>query len=121
MRRALGLTRHSRFEDAMRAGERFVSEFGLGDAPATRLSEAMERELAILVLMVDADRDISDPAIERGGGGAAGDVLGAVVAAGRARRAEARGGSRVAHGGTSPQRARWTRCLPPGSPSRSWR
>ena len=59
MRRALGLTRHSRFEDAMRAGERFASEFGLGDAPATRLSEAMERKLGILVLMVDADRDIS--------------------------------------------------------------
>ena len=57
MRRALGLTRHSRFEDAMRAGERFADEFGLGAAPATRLSEAMERKLGILVLMVDADRE----------------------------------------------------------------
>ena len=62
LRRALGLTRRSRFEDAMRAGERFAAEFGLGDAPAARMSEAMERELGILVLMVDADRDISGAA-----------------------------------------------------------
>ncbi len=46
----------------MRAGERFAAEFGLGDAPAARMSEAMERELGILVLMVDADRDISGAA-----------------------------------------------------------
>ena len=38
MRRALGLTRPSSFEDAMRAGERFVSAFDLGDAPATYLA-----------------------------------------------------------------------------------
>ena len=62
MRRALGLARHSRFEDAMRAGERFVAEFGLGPAPATRLADVMERELGILVLMVDADRSISGAA-----------------------------------------------------------
>ena len=58
MRRALGLTRHSRFEDAMRAGERFAAELELGDVPAVRLREAMERNLGILVLTVDADRDI---------------------------------------------------------------
>ena len=46
----------------MRAGERFAAEFRLGDAPATCLSEIMERELGILVLMVDADRDISGAA-----------------------------------------------------------
>ena len=46
----------------MRAGEWFADEFGLGAAPATRLSEAMERKLGILVLMVDADRDISGAA-----------------------------------------------------------
>ena len=46
----------------MCAGERFASEFELRDAPATRLSEAMERKLGILVLMVDADRDISGAA-----------------------------------------------------------
>lgn len=53
-RRALGLTRQSRFEDAMEAGERFAAELDLGDVPAERLVEVMERELGILVLMVDA-------------------------------------------------------------------
>ena len=62
MRQALGLTRRSRFEDAMRAGERFVDEFGLGETPAMRLSDVMERKLGILVLMVDADRGISGAA-----------------------------------------------------------
>ena len=62
MRRALGLTRHSSFEDAMRAGERFVRKFGIQDAPAPRLAEVMERELGILVLMVDAHRGISGAA-----------------------------------------------------------
>ena len=46
----------------MRAGERFAAEFGLGDVPATRLSQSMERQLGILVLMVDAERDISGAA-----------------------------------------------------------
>ncbi len=62
MRQALGLTRHSRFEDAMRAGERFVTEFGLGEVPARGLAEVMERELGILVLMVDAFKGISGAA-----------------------------------------------------------
>ena len=62
MRRALALTRHSRLEDAMRAGERFVREFDLGDVPALRLAEVMERELGVLVLMVDAHRGISGAA-----------------------------------------------------------
>ncbi len=62
MRRALGLGRHSRFEDAMRAGERLVREFDLGDVPALRLAEVMEHELGILVLMVDAHRGISGAA-----------------------------------------------------------
>ena len=62
MRRALGLTRRSRFEDAMRAGERFVAELNLGNAPATRLAGVMERELGVLVLMVDAERGISGAA-----------------------------------------------------------
>ena len=62
LRRALGLTRHQRFEDAMEAGERFVAEFGLGDVPATRLAEVMERELGVLVLMVDAFKGISGAA-----------------------------------------------------------
>ena len=46
----------------MRAGERFVAEFGLGDVPAVRLGDVMERELGILVLMVDAHRGISGAA-----------------------------------------------------------
>ncbi len=62
MRRALGLTRHSRFEDAMLAGERFVAEFDLGETPAIRLLEVMERELGILVLMIDACKGVSGAA-----------------------------------------------------------
>ena len=62
MRQKLSLTRHSRFEDAMRAGERFVTEFALGEVPATNLAEAMERDLGILVLMVDACEGISGAA-----------------------------------------------------------
>ena len=62
LRRALGLTRHSRFEDAMEAGERFAAEFDLGDVPAQHLAEAMEEKLRILVLMVDAFEGISGAA-----------------------------------------------------------
>ena len=62
MRRALSLTRDSSFEDAMDAGERFVAEFGLGPVPALRLAEAMQEELRILVLMVDAQEGISGAA-----------------------------------------------------------
>ena len=51
-RRALRLTKTSRFEDAAEAGERFAAERNLGDVPAKRLVEVMERELDILVLMV---------------------------------------------------------------------
>jgi Zn-dependent peptidase ImmA (M78 family) len=46
----------------MEAGERFVAEFGLGAVPAVRLVEVMERELGILVLMVDAFQGISGAA-----------------------------------------------------------
>ena len=62
MRQSLSLTRQSGFEDAMLAGERFVTEFGLGDVPATGLAKVMERELGILVLMVDASKGISGAA-----------------------------------------------------------
>jgi Zn-dependent peptidase ImmA (M78 family)/transcriptional regulator with XRE-family HTH domain len=62
LRRALGLTRHQRFEDAMEAGERFVAEFNLGDVPARHLVEVMEREFGVLVLMVDAFQGISGAA-----------------------------------------------------------
>ena len=53
----------------MRAGERFAAEFGLGDVPATRLSLSMERQLGILVLMVDAERDISGGGLSSSGAG----------------------------------------------------
>ena len=46
----------------MLAGERFVVEFGLGETPAIGLAEVMERELGILVLMVDAPDGISGAA-----------------------------------------------------------
>ena len=62
MRRALGLTKASRFEDAMEAGERFATELDLGPVPALRLVPAMEAELGILVLMVDAQEGISGAA-----------------------------------------------------------
>jgi len=51
-RRALRLTKSSRFEDAGEAGERFAAEHKLGDVPAQRLTEVMERDLNVLVLMV---------------------------------------------------------------------
>jgi Zn-dependent peptidase ImmA (M78 family)/transcriptional regulator with XRE-family HTH domain len=62
LRRALGLNKNSRFEDAIEAGERFVAEFNLGSVPAARLAEVMERELGILVLHVDAFDGISGAA-----------------------------------------------------------
>ena len=62
LRRSLGLTPRHSFEDAMEAGERFVAEFELGDVPADRLAEVMERALGILVLRVDAFDGISGAA-----------------------------------------------------------
>ena len=59
MRRTLGLTRWSSYEDAMQAGERFVVEFSLGEAPAARLGDVMQEVLGILVLMVDACEGVS--------------------------------------------------------------
>ena len=52
VRHSLRLTKNSRFEDAAEAGERFAAEHKLGDVPAQRLAEVMERDLNILVLMV---------------------------------------------------------------------
>ena len=62
MRRALGLTKASRCEEAMDAGERFAEELELGPVPALGLVSAMEAELGILVLMVDAQPGISGAA-----------------------------------------------------------
>lgn len=62
MRHSLGLTRNSRFEDAMRTGERFAAEFDLGKTPAMCLRDVMEQKLGILVLVVDAEPGISGAA-----------------------------------------------------------
>lgn len=62
LRRTLALTRDSTYEDAAAAGERFAAEFALGDAPSLRLSEVMEKELGILVLMVDPVPGVSGAA-----------------------------------------------------------
>ena len=58
-RRALVLTRRSNFEDAKNAGERFSSEFELGEFPATKLEDVVRDELGILVLDVDIYPGIS--------------------------------------------------------------
>ena len=62
LRRTLGLTTGSRFEEAMEAGERFAEELELGPVPALGLASAMESALGILVLMVDARDGISGAA-----------------------------------------------------------
>jgi transcriptional regulator with XRE-family HTH domain len=62
LRRSLGLDRRSTFEEAMEAGERFAASFDLGARPAARLAEVMERELGVLVLMVEALPGISGAA-----------------------------------------------------------
>ena len=62
IRPSLSLTKQSRFEDAMDAGERFVKEFDLGDVPSRSLADVMENELNVLVLMVNAEEHISSAA-----------------------------------------------------------
>lgn len=62
MRSTLGLTKMSRLDDAVAAGERFAVEFKLGDVPASRLAEVMQDRLGILVLAVDAYKGISGAA-----------------------------------------------------------
>jgi XRE family transcriptional regulator, fatty acid utilization regulator len=62
MRQSLKLTSKSSFDDAMAAGERFATDFGLGNVPARRLAEVMEGKLGILVLMIDAFEGVSGAA-----------------------------------------------------------
>jgi Zn-dependent peptidase ImmA (M78 family)/transcriptional regulator with XRE-family HTH domain len=62
LRRELGLSKDSHFEDASQAGERFAREFELGEVPAARLADVMERALEILVLMVDPIEGVSGAA-----------------------------------------------------------
>jgi transcriptional regulator with XRE-family HTH domain/Zn-dependent peptidase ImmA (M78 family) len=62
LRPTLGLHKGSTFEEAMAAGERFAKDYKLGDVPAERLPLVMEKELHVLVLMVDATPGISGAA-----------------------------------------------------------
>jgi Zn-dependent peptidase ImmA (M78 family)/transcriptional regulator with XRE-family HTH domain len=62
LRRSLGLNKQSQIEEAAAAGERFAADFKLGDVPAARLAEVMERELGLLVLMVDPIKGVSGAA-----------------------------------------------------------
>jgi transcriptional regulator with XRE-family HTH domain len=62
LRQALKLTSKSSFEDAMAAGERFAADFNLAPVPAENLAVTMERDLGILVLMVDAIDGVSGAA-----------------------------------------------------------
>src|SRR5438552_16079049 len=43
LRRTLGITQRDSYEEAAVAGERFADEFKLGDVPAARLADMMER------------------------------------------------------------------------------
>lgn len=60
--RKLELTARSSFEDAEAAAEWLGARWKLGDVPALRLHEALERELDVLVLFVDAPTGISGAA-----------------------------------------------------------
>jgi XRE family transcriptional regulator, fatty acid utilization regulator len=62
LRHSLGLTRQSRLDEAAAAGERFARELSLGEVPAARLAEVTERELGIIVLMVDPIEGVSGAA-----------------------------------------------------------
>jgi len=62
MRRTLAISKHSSFEEAANAGERFAEEFGLGSIPSQRLAKVMQDQLGMLVLMVDAYQGISGAA-----------------------------------------------------------
>jgi Zn-dependent peptidase ImmA (M78 family)/DNA-binding XRE family transcriptional regulator len=62
LRRMLGMTPRASFEEAAAAGERFAAEFKLGKVPAKDLAEIMQRELGVLVLMVDALEGVSGAA-----------------------------------------------------------
>lgn len=62
MRRTLAISKHSSFEEAAHAGERFAEEFRLGSIPSRRLAKVMQDQFGTLVLMVDAYQGISGAA-----------------------------------------------------------
>jgi XRE family transcriptional regulator, fatty acid utilization regulator len=59
----LPLTKASYYEDAAYAAQRLVEQWNLGTIPSKTLAEAAERRLNLLVMMVDAPREISGAAI----------------------------------------------------------
>jgi len=60
--RMLRITERSSFEDANQAGEIFAEYLNLGEVPAENLRNKIEKELNILLLLVDAPQDISGAA-----------------------------------------------------------
>jgi Zn-dependent peptidase ImmA (M78 family)/DNA-binding XRE family transcriptional regulator len=58
----LGLTYASSFEDACEAGESVALELGLGKRPALSLAKLLQKQLGILVLMVDTIEGVSGAA-----------------------------------------------------------
>ena len=62
MHRTLAISKHSSFEEAAHAGERFAEEFGLGSIPSQQLAKVMQDQFGMLVLMVDACTGISGAA-----------------------------------------------------------
>ena len=64
LRHTLEISKSSSLEDAAAAGERFARDYGLVDisAPALRLAKVMEKDLGILVLMVDPVPGVSGAA-----------------------------------------------------------
>lgn len=62
LKHSLNLSKRSSFEDALDVGERFYSEFALGEYPSKRLRELMESRLNHLVLCVDMGSNISGAA-----------------------------------------------------------
>lgn len=63
----LALTPRSTFEEAQAAGESLVRRWRLGERPAESLRRAMEEELRVLVLHVDAPAGISGAASQVAG------------------------------------------------------
>jgi len=58
----LGLTHASSFENAAEAGEDVAEELKLGERPALQLAQTLEKQLGMLVLMVDAIEGVSGAA-----------------------------------------------------------
>ncbi|MEJ2721457.1 MAG: XRE family transcriptional regulator [bacterium] len=60
----LSLTKKSSYEEAHRAAEWLVNEWGLGETPAVKLEEAVRERLRALVLYIDPPEGISGAAFK---------------------------------------------------------